>query len=76
MDMTGQPQLWTPSIEAIQSQAHYVYPEGWTVRYHHRREAQVWADVPAEHYAELSASEAYDVLAACHYGALIGDSRR
>lgn len=68
--MTGQPQLWTPSVEAVHLQAFYDHPYGWAVQLNARREAQTWADGPTEAYSELTVWEAYDVCSASLYGLL------
>lgn len=70
MDMTGQPQLWTPAVEAFALSAYWEYPYGWQLTTRFRRGGQRWADTPSGFYSELHTPELYDVCSAELLGAL------
>lgn len=61
--MTDQPRLWTPSVEAVELQAHFGGHEGWQLRINWRREGDVWGSEPAEFYDALAVAELLDVAA-------------
>lgn len=64
MDMTGQPQLWTPAVEAATMQVLYEYHRGWSMHLAVRRCHESWGQRPATFYGGLTTVELLDVITA------------
>lgn len=62
MDMTDQPRLWTPAVDAVVFNMSYRWPDGWTVHMAFRRNGDRWGHEPTTMYTELCALELVDVV--------------
>lgn len=64
MDMTGQPRLWTPAVEAAAMQVFYEGYHGWSMHLSYRRSGDGWGAQPAVFHGGLTTNELLDVCCA------------